>query len=419
MKKILSLIIVTALMLSLTACGDKEDKNNVENNTENNSTQTEQVQNNNNVTLNDSIYLEADVLGEALGEHDFLNNNFTFEKDYNQLIEAYAEDTSKYIANETWIWNGVPNKGTSKYSIEGEKASYSLSMQRIIGTDYPSNIGITILCSNSIDFENMISWSHELIGSCLPPKLAKAFQNASFEGLTENTYSVGKIETSVYKNTSYNEDGTILCEMNIMIKEANEDEEVKFSDLSKFISDKGSTLGIYKLDPFDAGSSVINMETRLADIFDKDVEAKLMMLSTYDSKGIERNATSTYAVFALQSVGNAEISIIADSSEELVSGDKTETVIIEGQTLPYVSKEKAYESAERIVEGLFGCEADFSELINTEAGGEVTLTDNENDTYGFPVLVSLHLVTNTDDSYTISFSVNAVPAEEELKIIEQ
>ena len=408
MKKALSIALVLTMMMSLTACGDKTDKNVDDTQANTETSQTEQVeQTEKHDVLNDSIFLKPEILGEAISGHDFLNDNFTFEKDTNQLIEMYSEDTTKYIASETWIWNGVQNTGASSYFLEGEKASYSISMQRVVGEDYPSNIGITFTSSDSIDFENMASWSHEIIGTCLPPKLAKAFQNASFEGLTENTYSVGNLETSVYKNTSYKEDNTVVCEMNIMIKDKNAEEGTpKFGDIKKFISDKGSKLGLYKLLPFDLGSSITNMETRLADIFDKDVKSKLVTLSTYDSVGVNTEATSAYAVFALQSVGNAEIEISTDSVTDLNTGNVKNTVYVGAKTLPYADKKDAYKSAERIIDGLFGCSPDFSSLVDTEAGGEMLLTDSENDTYGLPLLVELKLVTNTDKTYTIEITAN-------------
>lgn len=401
-NKYIAIALSILMIFSLTSCGNDGNKET----TNENDTQTIENSNENNTdSINSTIKIKSDDLKQAIDGHSFLPKNFTFEIEHNQVIQL-AEDTedTKYINSETWIYNGILNKGITDLAIEGEKADYSIAITFDSNNDYPSNISITFTSSNEIDAENMTAWTYQIIGEVLPPKLASAFQNAASKGLTENCYTESGIKASVFKENNINEDKSVTSNLNIMLSSGVE--EINYTDINNFIIDKGSNLDIYQLNAFDYNSTIENMESRISGLFSNNAKTTTNMISTYYSKGIEVDKNSVY--MTLNTIDNEfeiETTIITNSKTDLSTGVKDDTISIETRTPIFDSTELAYKSVENILNGLFGNNPDFSSFYTLE-GGEVTLTDSENKTYGFPLALKLQLEQISTNKYSIVISGN-------------
>lgn len=398
-KKIIAFTLAMALTLSLAGCvKDKtsDDKDNIKNNPNTEQTNQEQEPD----SIGSTVKIDNTNIQEALKSHTFLSKNFTFEEQHNQVIEKVA-DTENYINSETWIYSGILNEGITDLTIENSKADYAISITTEGNNDYPSNISITFTSLSDTDLDNMLSWSYQLIGEILPPKLSSAFQNSAFSGLTENCYNENGIKADVFKENTKNEDSSVTTNLNIIMSYGVD--EVTYANIDQFIIDKGSRLGIYDLNVFDYNSTVENMLSRLSSLFGANTDTKVEIISTYNKDGIDKNTESVYCIFdTADENNNINTTIIINGNTELVSGKSTKSINIETDTINCETPDEAYKAAEVLINGLLGSEITLEDIYD-KSSGEVTISEPSK-TIGFPVKLSV-LLNSSNNMYSVHINI--------------
>lgn len=394
-KRPIVIIITLAIIIgAMTGCNSEKSDIKIDEELIN----IEESRNSNSTSEITDLNVTENDLALAIESNSYLQDNFSFITEYNQTVEL--GDNNNYIGYETIIFTGKTKEEAE--NIEGTVANYSVSITTNEGKQYPSNFSISIESDNDIDFENILSHSYKLCGELFPPKLANALQNASFDGLTENSFTTEGLTASVYKETSKVDDNTVTASLNIIISEGVD--ETVYSNEDDIIMLAGSDSGIYKLGIFDYNSTLDNTESRVAGLFGcKDAQTQLF--SVYEGGDGKDKTQSVYAIFNIYNSSSDIINLTISTISYLNSSKNS--ISIYTNTDNFGDSVEAYKSAEDIIDGLFGNSPDFSQLYSSSSG-EVTLTDSLNNTFGFPLKLKLSLNKTDDGLYYVDIEGNSI-----------
>ena len=345
------------------------------------------ISNNNNSSNNEIVGLDVTFsdLESAIESSTFLKENLIFDTEYNQSIEL-DEEEGEYISYRTVIFTGKVKDNCE--SLQGEIGSCTVSLTANDGKDYPSNFSILFEVDNDIDFENMASCFYRLSGELFPPKLASAFQNASFSGLTEKCFSNNGLAASVYKEVYKSDSSKATVVLNILISEGTD--EVIYTSKNEIKTLENGESDIHKLGIFGKEITLEDIEVKVKDLFKCDSTSvkELYIYNGYEYESAYGNFKLCKDDYTFDFLVSVQSNL--DNSKQYIN--------IQGSTCKFNDAKSAYQSIEEMLKELVGYTVGLSEIYS-EKSGEITIDEG----FGTPIKVSFEMQ-EIESKYQIKFT---------------